>query len=88
MPYMTTVTTPNFVPPAQEVIAQISSWCDRQQQLENYTGQSEFGMLPDGTTHVAKRWDWIDLERAEAYIAYMQSVWTPPAGTNIDISAV
>lgn len=78
MAYLTTVTIPNYVAPDTSVIIEVNAWCNRQQEMGNYTGQLEYGFLPDGTTWQIKRWDWVDVERCEAYFATMEQYFTAP----------
>lgn len=87
MPFLTTITVPNYVAPPQEIIAQISNWCANEASMGNYTGEASFQMLPDGTTHECKRWAWANYGIAEAYIDYTQSLVNPP-GMITDISEI
>ena len=85
MAFLTTITTPNYVPLSPEALQAIGAWCEARKNGSVYTGQLEYGYLPDGTTWQIKRWDWDTEETCNEYFDEMRKYNNQP-GTVTEIT--
>lgn len=73
MSFKTTITYPNYVPLSQETVDTIINWVGQQVTAGKYTGENNSYYMPDSTTYVVERSEWVDEAVCQEYFTFVNS---------------